>query len=262
MKNILFWGVIAFILISCSKNTELMMDKDHVIGIENTNAQIDNIKVIDWKIGDYRAHIVSKGFILMTNLPHLSDDQIKKLTTHSQVDSWVLRFTKKTDNSTRILGTVYVPFVHHSPNGSSRLNKQDAIYVNIYYAAAALSGRLENLKCPAMNHRKVIDDWEIVKSEGPSKMVFSFSNILPETPVPSEILPEVFNGDMSLIGEYGVEIALYQSTSKVLYSDFFSVGNKVKITSEQEKEVKVCDNFIVPTPDYEHKEKLKEFRFK
>jgi hypothetical protein len=250
------------LLFGCSKKTELILQKQKVVGLENVETFIEDIKVVDWKVGDFRAHTLSKGFLLMVKLPHLSTSQIEQIVGSTSIDSWVLRFHKKTDHGSRILGTTYVPFVREYANGGTRTNNQEGIYTNIYYAPAALSGRLENLKCPAMNHRRVIDRWSMNKSESPKKVIISFSNQLSETPAISGIMPEIFNGDMSLIGEYFVEIAFYSSKSKILYSDFVQIGNTVIISAEKEIEVKSCDNFEVPAPDYDHKEKMKQFKFK
>jgi hypothetical protein len=249
-------------LLGCSDKSKLILINQKIAGIEKIETYIEDIKVVDWKVGDFRASTLSKGFLLMVKLPHLANSDIEKIVNSTSVDSWVLRFHKRTEHGSRILGTTYVPFVREYTNGGTRTNNQEGIYTNIFYSAAALSGRLENLKCPAMNHRKTIDRWTINKSDSPKSIIISYSNQLSENPAISGIMPEILNGDMSLVGEYFVEIAFYGSKSKILYSEFVQIGNTLVISSEKEVSVKSCDNFEVPSPDYEHKEKMKQFKFK
>ncbi len=261
--KILFLSLLLLSTLSCRKDTELIIEKDKVVGMENLDAYIDGIKIMPWKVGDFHAHTLHKGFLLMVKLPNLDKEDVIRVATTTPVNSWLVRFYKRTlGNDAHLLGSVYVPFWSIIPSsGERRYEPPTGIYVNIYYAAAALSGRLEHLKCPALNHRKVIEDYKITSTQGTHKAYFSFNNTVNDNPAKAEILPEVFNGESSLIGEYFVEVALYNSESKVLHSDFFNAGNVLKIESEEDKVVKDCDNFVVPTIE-PNADKLKLFRLK
>ena len=249
--------------LSCRKDAELIIEKDKVVGMDNLDAYIDGIKIMPWKVGDFHAHTLHKGFLMMVKLPKLDKADVIRVSTTTPVNSWLVRFYKRTLGSdAHLLGSIYVPFWSIIPStGDRRYEPPSWIYVNIYYAAAALSGRFEHLKCPALNHRKIIDDYRITKSQGTNKVYFSFNNTINDNPAKAEILPEVFNGESSLIGDYFVEFALYNYESKVLHSDFMSAANTLKIESEEDKVVKDCDNFVVPTIE-PNVDKMKLFRLK
>lgn len=259
MKNLLFLSMI--LLISCSKHSELILDKNKVVGIRANEGTIFDGQVMEWKVGDFHSKTLSKGFLLKIALPKLGLDNITTILEKTKVDSWLVKLLRHNPNGEEIiLGYIYLPFYHvNNLTGHRRIDVIESIYAKIYYASAAISSRLEGLKCPAMDHRKVIDEMETKKGKLEREFYISYSNQFDDKPLATEILPNIFNGGSSLIGEYKVQIALYSFSTNVRYSEFVDLPGSVKITKEVEKPVEECNG--VPVPAIEDNEKLKQFKF-
>lgn len=238
------------------------MDKNKLVGVRANQGTIFDGQVMDWKVGDFHTKTLSKGFLLKIALPKLGVDNINKILEMTKVDSWLVKIVRRNNNGEEIvMGYVYLPFYHvNNQTGKRRVEAVEAVYAKIYYAAAAISGRLEALKCPALDHRKVIDEVEVKKGELERDFYISYSNQFDEKALATEILPHIFNGGSSLIGEYSVQIALYSFSTNVRYSEFIDLPGSVKVLKEIEKPVEECNG--VPVPTIEHHDKLKQFKFK
>lgn len=260
MKYLLIFTLVIFS--SCSKHSELIFEKNKLVGVRTQEGTIFDGQVMDWKVGDFHSKTLSKGFLLKIGLPHLGVDNITKMLELSKIDSWLVKIIRRNNNGEEIImGYLYLPFYHtNQQTGHRRVEAVDSIFVKIYYAASAISARLEALKCPAMDHRKVIDEIEVKKGKLERDFYVSYSNQFEEKPLPTEILPNIFNGGSSLIGEYTVQIALFSFATNVRYSEFIDLPGSVKVVKEIEKEVPECTG--VPVPPMEQNEKLKEFKFK
>lgn len=247
---------------SCSKHSEVIMDKNKVVGIHANEGSVYDGQVMEWKVGDFHSKTLSKGFLLKIALPKLGIGNIEKILEQTKVDSWLVKVIRRNHNGEEIImGHIYLPFYHvNQQTGNRRVEAIESLFVKIYYAPAALSARLEGLKCPAMDHRKVIDEIEAKQGKLEREFYISYSNQFDEKVLPAEILPHIFNGGLSLIGEYTAQVALYSFTANVRYSEFIDLPGSVKVTKEIEKAVEECNGVAVPS--MEHDEKLKQFKFK
>lgn len=251
---------LCFLLFSCSPHTDLILDKEKIIGFSNLHTEIDSIQKVDWHVGDHHSEKLHKGFVLHVRLPRLKVQDLKKILSTTKVDSWLVRLIKKSSNEEKELITLQVPFVgSFFRPGELKYESPEFVYFNIYYTPAAISSRVANLKCPTMNHRKLIDDYDIIKDEQKGNLIIGYNDLLNQTPPRSQIMPEVIDGGISLVGEYVAYLALYNEKDKIRYSDFIKVGNTLKITSEDEKQIRECDNFSPPSPE-SYDEKMKKFK--
>lgn len=258
-----YFLILSFLfIIACTKHSEVILEKDKVAGIHANEGTVFDGQVMDWKVGDFHSKTLSKGFLLKVSLPKLGIDNINKILEQTKVDSWLVKIIRQNDNGEVItMGHIYLPFYHvNNQTGKRRVEAVESIYAKIYYAAAAISNRLESLKCPALDHRKIIDEVQVKTGKLERDFFLSYSSEFEDKVLPAEILPHTFNGGNSLIGEYTVQIALYSFTTNVRYSEFIDLPGKVKILKEEEKAVEECNGVTVPT--LEHDEKLKQFKFK
>lgn len=247
-------------LFSCTPHTSLMMDKEKIVGFSELGSKIDSIQISEWHVGDHHAKELHKGFILHVRLPKIKVEDLKKVLRETKVDSWLIKLVKKSRGEEKELILLQVPYVgSFFRPGELKFETPEYAYINVYYTPAAVSSRVANLKCPIMNHRKLIDDYEIVKEEQNKNLIIGYNELLSSTPVRNHILPETVDGGASLIGQYEVYIALYNEKDKIRYSDFLKIGNTLNILKEKEEEVRECDGFVPPTPE-SYDEKMKKFR--
>lgn len=254
--------LLSLFFISCSKHSEVILEKNKITGIHAIEGTIFDGQVMDWKVGDFHSKTLSKGFLLKVSLPKLGIDNINKILEQTKVDAWLVKIIRTNSNGEVItMGHLYLPFYHvNHQTGNRRVEAVESIYAKIYYAAAAISNRLENLKCPALEHRKLIDEVEVKKGNLERDFFISYSNQFEDKALPAEILPHTFNGGNSLLGEYTVQIALYSFATNVRYSEFIDLPGAVKILKEVDKDVEECNGVAVPS--LEQDEKLKQFKFK
>lgn len=258
------WILILLIfLVSCTKHSDIIVDKDKLVGIHAVQGSIMDGEAMDWKVGDFHSKTLSKGFLLKVALPKLASDKIKKILDDTKIDSWLVKLIRNNPGGEEIImGYIYVPFYHTNPQtGHRRIESIESVFAKIYYAPAAISARLESLKCPAMEHRKVIDEITVQKGNLERDFYISYSNQFDQEALPAEIMPHVFNGGLSLIGEYRIQLALFSFSGSVRYSEFIDLPGKVIVSKEIEKPVEECNGIPVPTP-INSDEKLRQFKFK
>jgi hypothetical protein len=136
-------------------------------------------------------------------------------------------------------------------------------YINVFYSAAAVSVRLENLNCPAFNHRFIIKDIDLKESDSNESLVISS---LSQRRIQRAIDPlgygrTIYNAGVDLVGEYRLEIALLDSKNKTILSNFVPIGPIARVENELISGIKGCENATVPAPGSKRKDFIDNFKF-
>jgi hypothetical protein len=264
MKRTFLFVVV--LLLSCEKKSELRLTKNGIF-ISPVNFKIDYYKIIDWKVGPLKRQRVSKGVELKVKLPQLKNDDLKALGEKKSFDSWLLRITRKSSRRKETLGYLKIP-LHHKKKTNQRsqgfAGQTRAVFPRVYYVDAALSTRLEKKPCPGLGHSLEITKIHIDKDDNHELINPSLAN---EKKVNARVeifkpFPSNFNGGKSLNGQYWVQLALYNSKTKQVLSNFVRASNDLIISRESYKAIKGCQYQDTPVRKIEDNDGIKKFKWK
>ncbi|MCR9203864.1 MAG: hypothetical protein NXH75_04760 [Halobacteriovoraceae bacterium] len=220
--------------------------------------------MIKWKVGKYGKDIVSRGFRLTFEIPDLAESEWQSIYENNEANGWVIRLRKKHSTRNEIMGFMAMEMVSIKPGTekSFRFSKSRKGSVGVYYAASAISSRLDSLPCPALNHRLIIDDSSVVDDNRRENLWVTSAVDKKYMSARIQMIsysPITINGGMSLKGNYYIDLALYNTKSKYRVSSWVPVANYVSIEKEDEVGVKGCENYIVPNQG--SGDPVKKFKF-
>ena len=231
MRGVLF--TLLFLSVSCTKWAKVEPTSG-IHKIEDIKAEIFKLKTVDWKVGKKRGATVSKGFSFKIDIPKINEDGRRILFDKYGIDSWLYRIVRKRRGRTQRLGLVKFDLGNMSRTTTD-------ITIHIFYHAASVSQSFRRFHCPAFDHRLIIEDIDL-ESDNYGEMSFYTKK---DRPVKGKITkpafaPVIFSGGRGLKGDYFVELALYNSKEKRLYSRFKRVGNSIEVDDEREVSVPSC----------------------
>jgi hypothetical protein len=261
------WALLAllFLVTSCDQKSTLIYEGQNAI-VRATSSGIKEADEIQWGVGALRKQTVSKGFRLKIDFPLLEEEDLVRIVKEKSVAAWLVRIKRVRNGNPEVLGYVTIPLTSAMARGGEKRKPQQlkSAYLNIYYAAAALSRRFENFECPAFDHKKRIGDVEEVLEPTRSALLILSQSEAKQVTVRSEPLgyaPVVINGGMELDGEYIIELAFYNDEEKRQLSNFIELAASIKILNEETVNLKGCQNFQIPPRDENEEAKYREFKF-
>lgn len=259
--------LIALLLLSCSKKSELKKDMPGVMLLIPQGAGVESADPVSWAVGPDLRQNVHKGVRLVVRFPNITDEDLKFILKKSRADAWLVKVTKKGLDGRRTMGIIELPLypMNHLTGGSE--NEPRAVTTatfNIFYADASPSIRFEKFNCPAFGTHKVLDDVTITRQDTQGRSTLSFSAMdeerLGEKILEFNYYSTVFNGGMELTGEYIVEIALYERDGKRRASSWLLLPEVVDVAGEHDKPIKGCNEFKIPPK--KEKPSFEGFKFK
>ncbi len=241
--------IVLFLFSSCMPKGKVERGRQSAY-VYDYSAKIKDIDLVPWSIGSGLKKVtITKGFLVAIELPRLSKDDTMFIYETFSVDSWLIRVTKSSGPGTgSVLGYFYAPIVrkeirsdHVSPATMLKA------FFKVMYSAAAPSARFERFECPAFDHNKVIEQYEIFGQQtNPPGVRVSPQETLRANAQKVEITPVQFNGGSSLRGKYEVELALYNSEEKRVSSEWITLNQSIFIISENSKLLPGCSGFQIP----------------
>lgn len=227
------------LLCSCTKYASI--SKESVgIRISPVTMEITHLNDINWRVGKQKEEKVTQSFTFIVDLPKVKSADLDDLIEQRGIDSWILRLIVVRRSETQDLGSLYAPF---RPRRFTRGTQSSvsSVTMKVFYAAAYASERFRNFKCPAFGHNKKITEMDIEGED--EEFTLTVESTLPyqERSQLVELTPTAFNGGNSLLGEYFVEIAPYDSKNKVIHSSFKRIPMSVKVEEESSIRIKSCD---------------------
>lgn len=238
MKALLILSLL--LIYSCTKYAEF--SKDAVgINIEPVNMNINRLNEIEWWVGRPKEAKISQSFTFAVDMPKIRQDDLDYLTEHKGVDAWILRLIVNRGSETQDLGSLYTPFRPRKiTRGNQGAGAASSVSLKVYYAAAYASERFRAFTCPAFEHRSKIDSMEIKGENKEFSISIDQSYPYNEKSQLVELTPSSFNGGHSLVGEYFVEIAPFDSKKKMILASFKRLPQSVVVLREDKISVKSC----------------------
>lgn len=225
---------------SCTKYADV--SKDAIgIHIQPVQMEISHLNEIKWNVGMKKEETVTQSLTFIIDMPKIKQDDLNYIAENRNVDAWIMRLIVNRGSETQDLGSLYTLF---NPKRSGRATPGGAassVTLKIFYAAAYASERFRSFKCPALGHDKRVTSMAINgKNE---EFSLSFGQAIPynEKSHLVELTPSAFNGGNSLVGNYYVEIAAYDSKNKTIHSSFKRIPMYVSVDSEKSVRIKSCD---------------------
>jgi hypothetical protein len=232
MKGFLFI-ILIFSIQSCTKWHEVK-EGNGILYIDNAESEIHSLSETQWKVGKKKNKTISKGIRFKFDIPKISSEGALKLSKKHRVDSWIFRIVKKSRGKLQNLGNI----AYDLANISSATND---ITVRIFYHAASISQVYRNFKCPAFSHRYKLNQFEIQDSIKATSDIFaSRGKRLAGRYIKPSFAPVIFSSGLTLIGNYTVEYALFNSAEKKLYSKWYKANNSIDVISEGRVSVPSC----------------------
>ncbi len=240
--NKLFQITLILLLIAgCTKESKVLRHKSAAT-IKNFNAKIANQEISLWETGIAKKAEVSKALVIGVKLPILKKDDAKYLFEKHRVNSWLLKINRMRNGRVTPVGYVAIPFFSVRTGQGRGWYKVEKVFVQIMYAAAYNSHRFRRFSCPAFEHNKKIGTVNIRYG---NTYTNSISTGLPQPigfdPDKPEIVPTKFNGGTTLVGEYTMEMALFNNEDKTINSQFLSIEGVVEVLNEETKALRGCE---------------------
>jgi hypothetical protein len=259
--------LVILLLFSCTKKAKLVEEGNRTF-VYADELKVKLIKEVPWKVGPYYKQKISRGIRIHVGIPQLKKDDMEKLYREKGIDSWLIRVKRRASTSSRTMGyfTVQFAFENQKSHGEIRFNQSNSASLGINYAASSLSTRLDNIPCPALDHRLKINNVEVVKSNTGRKKLFSVT--LAETESirakvhPIAYSPVTVNGGMQLTGEYLAEAALYRIGKKERASSYVELDDYAKVGREETTVIRGCKGYRIPERSDKDDNLIKKFKFK
>lgn len=266
-KYKVFTYLLIVLLSSCTKKAKLVEEGNKMF-IYADDLKVKLIKEVPWKVGPYYKQKISRGIRIHFGLPQLSADDMKKLYDKKGIDSWIVRVKRRASTSSRTMGYFAVQFAFENPKepGKMRYVQSGTASVGIYYAASSLSTRLDNIPCPALDHRLKINDVVVEESKTGQSKLFSITSGETES-IRAKVhaiaySPVTVNGGMNLTGEYLAEIALYRLGKKEKASSYITLDDYARVGREQTTVIRGCKGYRIPERSDKDDNLMKKFKFK
>lgn len=232
--------------------------------IKAEEVSVSEVNVIPWKVGKLRRQEVSRGFRLSFEIPALSEDAWKQLFKETSANGWLMRLRRKSAVRSETLGYFSMEMVSPKPGSSNifRYNSSKKASIGIYYAASSVSTRLDQLPCPAFNHRFEIEETDIKSNHFGERFWGTSPSDRQSISAKVERIgysPININGGTKLEGTYHIDIALFDTRGKQRMSSYVELSNYGEIVKEETQVIKGCENFTVPKR--QNYDPAKKFKF-
>jgi hypothetical protein len=225
--------LLLIILVGCSADVKLVDEMNNYF-IDELDVEVKKYKEVPWKVGVKKEQRITMGFTLVTDIPLMDSDDYLKLMAKHGVDSWIYQFIKRHNGRNTTLGYAAIPLARISRS----LNNFTTF---VFYSAAAASSSYRNFRCPAWGHNKKVNDFYLnYLGKDKPKMFLGMRDAIRAEVGMLDSFPLHFDGGDSLVGDYFVRLALWNSKSKRVFSRWYLVDGVVSIESEQPTFIKTC----------------------
>jgi hypothetical protein len=242
--------LVLFLLTALSCTKKVQFDTKGVTpSLKDVRWEISNLNEGTWAVGSILRDIVSKNLTLVLSLPVLEEDDLEAIEKNYAVDSWLVKVIHKTKLGQRHhLATILAPFRSRMQTNFSA-NQTKSIAFSLTYAAWATSERFRKFQCPAFSHRFRLKDFSVEDSE--TLMEFNISSIgkFPESYTVTELVPPKITIAQSMVGDFYLEAALFNSKTKTLYSSFQQLPTHLVVREEKVVSVSGCEGI---KQEYQH----------
>lgn len=229
------------ILLACSCTKYSSLTKDAMgLKVSDVEMEISHLNEIDWLVGKHKEAKVTQSLVFVVDMPKIKDDDLEYLQQTKDVDAWIIRLIVQRGSETQDLGSLYSLFKSKKISRGKGGGAPTSVSIKIYYAAGYPSERFRFFHCPAFEHNKRIKDMRILGTSDPFDISIDLAMSYPEKSHLIELSPSSFNGGNSLVGDYFIEIAPYNSEKKLIHGNFKRISKYIEISSEEKVPIKSC----------------------
>lgn len=229
------------ILLACSCTQQATLSRDAMgLRVSEVEMDIHHLDEIEWVVGKKKEATVSQSFTFLVDMPKLSEEDLAFLTEQKGINAWILRLIVQRGSERQDLGSLYAPFKAKRVVRGQSAGAPTSVALKVFYAAAYASERFRVFDCPAFDHNKKIVEMDIRGELKPFELSVGQTSSYREKSQLVELTPSSFNGGNSLIGEYFVEIAPYNSDKKLIYASFKRIPMYVEVRKEENIPVSSC----------------------
>lgn len=245
--------ILLILTLSSCKDISQYLRKGEKATIVPSGTSIAKGEVVTWKVGLLRRQRVSKGIKVKLNFPQLDKADLEDLISELKIDGWLVRVRQRTLVTSQTLDQFYIPLLIPDLGKSDLKIKQvESGFVNLYYSAAAISGRFENFQCPAFGHRRKITKFKVIDIKGADRSIRGDKKggiRFMEKINTYDYKPLSINIGKTMNGEYFFEIALFNKEKKLRKSNWYTLHQAIKVSGEKLVALKGCKNFKIPEVD-------------
>lgn len=236
MKALLLTILLSY---SCTKYAPLSKD---ALGLKfsEVEMEVSHLNEIDWVVGKGRDAKVSQSFVFIVNLPKADEEDLEHLTKLKGIDSWILRLIVQRRSEKQDLGSLYTLFKPKTVGRGQTGGPPTTVSLKVFYAASYASERFRSFHCPAFEHTRRITDMKISGENSKFDISIDLAIPYPEKSHLVELAPSAFNGGNSVVGEYFIEIAPYDSEKKIIHGAFKRIPRYVQIIAEEKVPLPSC----------------------
>ncbi len=228
---------------SCTKYAKVTKD-DMDIRVEPIHMDIEHLNEIEWRVGKNKEHKITQSFTFLVDLPRVKQEDLKFLTQHRNIDSWIIRLIAVKGSKSQDLGSVYTLFEPKKfTRGAPTTGASSSVSIRIMYAAAYASERFRNDRCPKFNHNKKLTSLEVMGEDSEFSLKIDEVSPYPEKSNLVELAASSFNGGLTLEGDYYLEIAPYDSKRRKIHSNFKRIPRYVSVGKEEAIANESCIRF-------------------
>lgn len=226
--------------LSCTKKVKLETAGVTPL-VKDVGWKISNMTEGTWAVGATFRDVVSKNLTLVLSLPEFKNSDIKTLKKNYGVDSWLVKVNHKNKTGSRAQLAILLAPLTSRLQGSFGSNQTRSIAFSLTYAAWAMSERFRKFQCPAFSHRARLKDYSIIESDKTLDYNLSSIGKFHEAYTINELVPPKLIIADSMVGEYTMEAALFNTKTKTLFSSFQQIPTYLKITDEMQVQVSGCE---------------------
>lgn len=246
MKNI--FCIFFLFLLGCRDYAEVTIERQQST-IRWEAGGLDTVRVEPWHVGPLKRQTLSMGVRVKVDFPLLKESDIEELGAKHGMDSWLVSFSRSSLGRKERLGSFYMPLFKTSGRSGGGAATAETGYIDYFYAAASISARLRSLNCPALGHRFTISEAKVRDTNRPRPLLVA--GLMQESLYMGkanklEFQRNIINGGESLLGEYEISFALYNSKTNRLLSNEVTAPQVLVISGESTENIRGCENAQTP----------------
>ncbi len=224
---------------ACTRYSSVTKD---AIGLRVSDAQtsISHLSEIEWQVGKKKEVTLTQSFSFLVEMPKVHEDDLEHIYKTKGVNAWIIRLIVQKGSEKQDLGSLYALFKPQKVLRGQSAGAAKNVGLKVYYAAAYPSERFRFFNCPAFSHDRRISRMSVRGENRPFDITIDQVTPYPEKSQLIELTPSSFNGGNSLVGDYFLEIAAYDSNKKVIHGGFKRLPLYISVSEEERKLVKSC----------------------
>lgn len=224
---------------SCTKYSTVDRESGS-LEVSDINMDVSRLEEVEWYVGKRKEKTLTQSVTFVIDMPKVKMEDLDYLTEIRGVDAWIIRVIAVRGSEQQDLGSLFSQFRPRRQSRSSSGSPASTVSVKIYYAAAYASERLRNSRCPSFGHDKKISSMEVDGEDTPFSLSIGHGTPYAEKSQLIELTPSSFNAGNTLVANYFLEIAAYDSRRKQILSSFQRLPKYISIKAEEKVFIESC----------------------